>query len=333
MTSELVLLTGSSGHVGYATLIAVLKKGYRVRATVRSQDKADLVKSTASTQPYLSQLEFAEVKDITADGAFDQAVHGVSAVVHVASPLMNKYTHDAENQLIKPAVKGTTGILFSALKEKSVKRVVITSSLVAVSPFNGQVFTADTVVPVQPAPYADSFSAYIASKVSAHLAVKDFIEQENPQFKIWNVMPSFVVGANELAKTPEEIDSGSNQAFLSPILGRQNPQLPTSVVHLADVAFVHAAALDTKIEGHHNVGANYDYRSTFKWDDTLQLAKEQFPAAVKDGVLPLGGHNGDVPTPFDASETERLFDFKFKSPAEMVKSIVGQYVEAKQRAS
>ena len=52
-------------------------------------------------------------------------------IFHVASPFHFKVT-DYNKDFYEPAIQGTTGILKEALKEKSVKRVVITSSFAAV---------------------------------------------------------------------------------------------------------------------------------------------------------------------------------------------------------
>jgi nucleoside-diphosphate-sugar epimerase len=68
---------------------------------------------------------------MTEEGAFDGAVKGVDYIVHVTS-LFRHPTEDLENVFIKPAVKGTVGVLYSALKESTIKSVVITSSVLAV---------------------------------------------------------------------------------------------------------------------------------------------------------------------------------------------------------
>lgn len=52
-------------------------------------------------------------------------------IIHVASPFHFKIT-DYNKDLYEPAIQGTAGILKEAIKEKSVKRVVITSSFAAV---------------------------------------------------------------------------------------------------------------------------------------------------------------------------------------------------------
>lgn len=66
-----------------------------------------------------------------APGAYDEAVKSVDGIIHAASPVV----FDAEDpqDVIRPAVEGATGILKSAAKYgKNVKRVVLTSSAVAI---------------------------------------------------------------------------------------------------------------------------------------------------------------------------------------------------------
>lgn len=59
------------------------------------------------------------------DGAFDEAVKGVDAVAHTASPFhMNA---DEPKELFDPAINGTLGVLKSIKKNNpNVQRVVIT---------------------------------------------------------------------------------------------------------------------------------------------------------------------------------------------------------------
>jgi len=67
---------------------------------------------------------------------------------------------DHEVAFIQPAVKGTTGILKSALKIPSIKRIVITSSGVAIIPWKDffvhgspHIFTGTSTFPT-PHPFA-----------------------------------------------------------------------------------------------------------------------------------------------------------------------------------
>ena len=147
MSGQLVLLTGATAHVGYRTLIEALSRGHKVRAAVRSESKVSEIKAARSTQSYLNQLAFIIVPNIETDGAFDKAVKGVESIVHVASFLAKPSDDDGAN-IVRTAIRGTLSILYSALKEPSVKRVVITSSVVAVNPASPTApYTADNVEP------------------------------------------------------------------------------------------------------------------------------------------------------------------------------------------
>ena len=55
----------------------------------------------------------------------------VDYIIHVASPFHFNIT-DYNKDFYEPAIQGTVGILKEALKEGSVKRVVLTSSFAAV---------------------------------------------------------------------------------------------------------------------------------------------------------------------------------------------------------
>ena len=117
-------------------MIELLESGYKARVAVRSESAFDRIKSLAPLQPYLSQIETIVVPNIVAPGAYDKAAKGVKHVVHVASPTFASDTiKDFEKDVIEPAVKGTVGMLDSVAKEAGVKRVVITSSALAIASF------------------------------------------------------------------------------------------------------------------------------------------------------------------------------------------------------
>jgi NAD(P)-dependent dehydrogenase (short-subunit alcohol dehydrogenase family) len=84
-----ILITGGSGFLAAHVLNAFLSNGYNVRATVRSQNSADKVKSTHSQ--YTDQLSFAIVEDITEPGVFDEAVKGVDGVSSHENPIYHKF--------------------------------------------------------------------------------------------------------------------------------------------------------------------------------------------------------------------------------------------------
>lgn len=137
--SDLVLLTGANGHVGSHLLDYLLKdsSGPRVRAAVRTETSADPLRETFKRFIDAGRLEFSYVADMTAPGAYDNAVKDVTHIAHVASPLILD-PPDLEKNLLRPAIQGTVGLLESANKSLTVKSVVVTSSFAAAfDPFNG----------------------------------------------------------------------------------------------------------------------------------------------------------------------------------------------------
>lgn len=139
------------------------------------------------------------------------------------------------------------------------KRVVITSSVVAVTPLaaymgkNVVITTPKYRFPTDQLPrneFPNYFVAYAVSKILAFNTTLDFIEKERPRFEVINVMPSFVIGKNDLATNPKAVNSSSNALALNALLGVQNPAGTVGIsVHVDDVAKVHVSALDPKING------------------------------------------------------------------------------------
>ncbi|MEM7434946.1 MAG: aldehyde reductase [Myxococcota bacterium] len=166
-----VLVTGASGFIGLHCVLQLLQQGYRVRGTVRSASRADEARETmARNVDAGDRLELVEA-DLTRDDGWADAVRGCKYVLHVASPFPNSVPKD-EDELVKPAKEGTLRVLREAA-EAGVNRVVITSSLAAVSgghPVdNSRVYSEDDWSIVERCP------PYPKSKTLAERAAWDFV--------------------------------------------------------------------------------------------------------------------------------------------------------------
>lgn len=72
-----------AGHI----IDALLKEGYRVVTTVRSQAKGDMIRHVHGSVSRDS-LDYVVIPDIAAPGAFCQLPsHGLEVAIHVASPV------------------------------------------------------------------------------------------------------------------------------------------------------------------------------------------------------------------------------------------------------
>ena len=76
--TQTVLITGASGFVAGHVLTAFLEAGIKVKAAVRSERTADNVRKLH--EKFGDALSFVIVPDMTAEGAFDEAVKGVDGV-------------------------------------------------------------------------------------------------------------------------------------------------------------------------------------------------------------------------------------------------------------
>jgi nucleoside-diphosphate-sugar epimerase len=124
-----VLVTGASGFLGTYVVQELLKRGYQVRAVVRDTAKGEYVQSKFPGAKYVI------VKEMNEPGAYDEAVKGVDAVVHVASPLDVGNTGHPD-EVIEPAVVGVENLLkavSTASLGGNVKRFVQISSIAAIA--------------------------------------------------------------------------------------------------------------------------------------------------------------------------------------------------------
>lgn len=340
MAGELILITGGTGLIGIKTIHTALKAGYSVRAAVRSQAKANAALATPTVKAINpgDKLTFVIVPDILADNAYDEVVKGVKYIIHIASPVIKGegFSPDQyESELIAPAIKGTTSILSAAYKTPGIKRIVITSSEVAIIPWEefiakevDTVFDDTYEIPFPAGPYTNPFEAYAASKVRALVATKEFLKEKKPEWDVINIMPSFVVGDNEMITDPKLISDGTVSAAFAQVLGGDSGwgAVPSTSIHPADIARLHVEALDPKIEGNQSFLAVSEGERGTRWEEAIDIVNRNFPEAVKKGILPNNGPAKTKRTKVDSSRTEKVFGFKFQSYEEQVKSVVKQYL-------
>jgi nucleoside-diphosphate-sugar epimerase len=336
-SKPLVLITGATGHIGSCTLAVALENAYRARVSSRNLASAHKLKDLPSIKPHIEDVDFVEVPDLLAPGAFDQAVKDVDYILHLASPIPepdSPATIDVKKDYVEPAVKGTIGILESAARSPSVKRVIIVSSIVVLGPKDGSTapIGPDDLAPV-PDPESvepDPWAAYPASKRIAHEAATKFMEEKQPHFDLVRILPSYVQGRNLLVTNKDKLRGGSNDVMMDLVLGKKAPAPRyASTVLVDDVAKMLVLALDTEVAkgGENYIAAGSPSGKGIKWEDAAEIARELFPEAVKSGVLPLGGRQESVVVDYDVSKSEKAFGFKFQDLKAQVKSLVGQYVD------
>jgi dihydroflavonol-4-reductase len=125
-----VLVTGATGYLAGHCIAELLTHGYAVRGTVRDLQTANVAHLRSIAERTGAVLELTEA-DLSRDAGWDQAADGCDYVWHVASPFPGTTPKD-KNEVVRPAVDGTLRVLRAAEAGGTAKRVIMTSSGLAV---------------------------------------------------------------------------------------------------------------------------------------------------------------------------------------------------------
>lgn len=128
---ERILVTGASGYLASWVVEHLLREGLKVHGTVRNlHDRVKLAHLRKLAADYPHQLTLFDA-DLLVPKSFDAAMEGCTLVIHTASPYLIEEVKVPDEQLLRPALEGTQNVLGSVERTLSVRRVVLTSSVVA----------------------------------------------------------------------------------------------------------------------------------------------------------------------------------------------------------
>lgn len=234
--AETVLVTGGTGYVAGWCIVELLRRGYDVRTTVRSEAKAQQVRQAVATEVDPGdRLGFA-FADLTKDDGWAQAVAGVDYVLHVASPLGIDATKDADSMIV-PARDGTLRVLRAATVA-GVRRVVMTSAANTASPSSYRDETvSDETLWTDPAD--PTLPVYRRSKTLAERAAWDFMADQDGTTTFATILPGAVFGP---VLTADNL--GSTQIVARLLAGMPGtPKIGFEIVDVRDLADVHIRAM------------------------------------------------------------------------------------------
>lgn len=232
--STQVLVTGITGYIGQHCGAELMRQGYDVVGTARSAAKAESTEAALREAVPDGSLRIAEA-DLLSDDGWDDAVAGCDYVLHVASPFFLGEPDDP-NVFITPAVEGTKRVL-GAAQRAGVKRVVLTSSVAAVSAGHG----SGTFGPDSWSDTDADIGAYSKSKTFAEQAAWAFVE--GADMELVTINPAAVLGPSLGAAV-----DGQSVQLMSDIIGGKMPMYPDlslGVVDVRDVAWLHVKAMTT----------------------------------------------------------------------------------------
>ncbi|KAL8975984.1 MAG: hypothetical protein Q9205_007926 [Flavoplaca limonia] len=179
-----------------------------------------------------------------------------------------------ESQIMQPLLKGTNNVLLAAFSKPSIKRIVMTSSLMAIVPYQ-ELFVLESFATFNEAstiqfaanpPYDNALEALYAGKAKALAASNMFLAKKKPHFTVINLMPAI-------------------NRLLRHLRGENVPtKLPSQTVFIEDVAKIHALAPDTeKVAKTQNFLLTSDGMNGSLWYRVKEIVKKDYIDTVKKG--------------------------------------------------
>ncbi len=271
--SKTVLVTGGSGYLGGWCVVELLRRGYRVRTTVRDLAREAEVRATVGTQVDAGDRLTVLAADLLDDAGWGDAVDGCDYVLHVASPFPPAQPKDPD-ELIVPARDGTLRVLRASL-DAGVDRVVVTSSVAAISG-SGKAVSGR---PLDERDWSDpdnpKLSPYACSKTVAERAAWDFMAERGATEKLATVNPGAIIGP--VLNDDRSFSLQAIERLLSGMPGL--PQIGFSFVDVRDVADLEIRAMTAPEAG----GERFVAVTTFQWmaDIATVLRSRMGEAAAK----------------------------------------------------
>ncbi|KAM0288729.1 hypothetical protein ACHAPQ_008174 [Fusarium lateritium] len=278
-----VLVTGANCYTGSHVVIELLKQGFNVRGTVRDLSYSQWLLEHPSVESFVKQkrLELV-VADTTKPGDFDDAMKGISAVIHLA----NIAEMSPDPTVAFPSAEEVAlTVCRSAAKEPSIQRFVLAAGLwssVWPKPGDSSTITEDTwnedlvKLAKAPPPYELSrmLAVYLAARVDAEKAVWKYVKDEKLPWVVNTVAPCWLLGA---PLHPRHYGPMPTQLLQQLYLGKTDALTENTTVyytHVSDAAVIYAAAaIDPDVKG----SRIPVLAESFNWNNALAIMRTAYP--------------------------------------------------------
>jgi nucleoside-diphosphate-sugar epimerase len=265
-----VLVTGGTGFLAGWCIVELLRRGYKVRTTVRNPAREPEVHEAVASEVDPAHHLTVHQADLLSDEHWGHIIEGCDYVLHVASPLPVSQPKDPD-ELIAPAREGTVRVVGTAL-DAGVERIVLTSSVAAIRGGNeGR--------PVDESIWTDlsspDLTPYVQSKTIAEQAAWGLASDLGARERIATVNPTVIIGP-----TLSDDTSASLEAIKRLLKGMPAvPRLGFGFVDVRDVADLHIRAMTSPEAG----GERFVANTRWLWlADVGQVLRERLgPRASK----------------------------------------------------
>ena len=175
-------------------------------------------------------------------------------------------------------------------------------------------------------PRASAGIKYHASKILAHRATLQWVEEHKPRYQVVTLHPPFVVGRNLTQTSPEAIDGSNGMVYGS--LQSEKPIIPLTAVDVRDVALAHIKALDLdlKTSGVEEFVTGADKSDGWTWAEVAEFVNRKYPSIGTKLVDPPK----DGPS-CDSRKAEEQLGIKWRTMEDTVSSFLDHQVELRSR--
>jgi len=251
---KISLVTGANGHLGNNLVRELLKRGEKVRASVRDLN---------DRRPFEGldcEVVYADLMD---KESLISALDGVDTLYQVAA-VFKHWAKDPEKEIINPNVFGTQNIM-EAAKEAKVRKIVYVSSVAALS-----LNKTNSKDKIDETTWLENShgNAYFDSKARSEKRAWELSEKYN--LDMVSVLPGAMIGGGFLKKTPTML------GFDSILLGKMKINYVTEMtpIDVADVIEGMIVAAKKGISGTRYILANEEPVTS---DDIIEIAKKFVP--------------------------------------------------------
>lgn len=272
-----ILVTGGTGYLASWIVKQLLDQGLEVRTTVRNLAQKDkYAHMTALAVKSKGILQFFEA-DLLKKGSFSEAMSGCELVIHTASPFKISGIKNAKLELVEPALEGTRNVLETVNTTESVKRVVLTSSVVAIfgdaidiqktknGIFTEEYWNTTSSTDHQPYPYSKTLAEKLAWKMA----------ESQSRWDLLTINPGFIMGPSLSRRT----DSTSIEIMIQIATGKFKTGVPSgniSFVDVRDTAKAHILAGFTPTSSGRHICTSSD-KSFLDLANALRNEYSEFP--------------------------------------------------------
>jgi NAD dependent epimerase/dehydratase len=244
---KLVLVTGAGGFIGSHLTERLLRDGARVRALVRynSRGQEGFLASLAAADRTRLEIVNGDLRELD---SVQRAMDRVEVVLHLGALVGIPYSYLHTQEVIDTNIIGTANILLAAREQKSLARVVLTST--------SEVYGTAQYVPIDEAHPLQAQSPYAATKIAADALGISF--QRSFELPLTIVRPFNAYGPRQSMRAviPTTIVQALTRDQV--MLGTLTPTRDFTYVTDTVEGFMRAASMPSAIGQTINVGSGHE---------------------------------------------------------------------------